>query len=219
MRKEDEMKNGRFSLGPCLRVGLALFGFLTLAVFFTAGAFQEEKKAEVGSAAPDFSLPDVMGNAHQLSNYQGKIIVLEWTNPHCPFVVRHYQGKSLPDLQRKWVGQGVIWLVINSTNPNHENYETPEKLKEIYAGWNAGFTALLMDPDGKVGKSFGAQTTPHLFIINKGGVIVYQGAIDSDPRGNQPERTNYVDIALTEVMAGKSVTTPVTKPYGCSVKY
>lgn len=200
-------------------VGLAIFGLFILGLFSLAGPVGEEKKAEIGLAAPDFSLPDLGGNVHRLSDYKGKIIVLEWTNPHCPFVVRHYESKSMPELQRKWVGQGVIWLTINSTNPNHANYETAEKLKEIYTGWNAGHSALLMDPDGKVGKSFGAQTTPHLFIITKEGILVYQGAIDNDPRGTQTERINYVDVALAELSEGKSVTTPVTKPYGCSVKY
>ncbi len=213
------MRNGTSLLRPLHAAGLAVLGLVTVTVLLSAGVTQEERKAEVGSQAPDFSLPDVTGHRHQLSAYKGKVVVLEWTNPHCPFVVRHYEGKSMPDLQRKWVSQGVVWLVINSTNPNHDNYETPEKLKEIYTGWNAGLTALLMDSDGKVGKSFGAQTTPHLFVIDKNGILVYQGAIDSDPRGNQAEKTNYVDAALTEVMAARSVTTSVTKPYGCSVKY
>lgn len=199
--------------------GLLALTFFAGAIFPGAGQAQETPKAEVGSPAPDFSLPDVAGNAHQLSAYKGKVVVLEWTNPHCPFVLRHYEGKAMPELQKKWVDQGVIWLVINSTNRSHDNYEPPERLKEIYGGWNAGFTALLMDPDGQVGKAFGAQTTPHLFIINKEGILVYQGAIDNDPRGNQPEKTNYVDVALAEVVQGKSVTTAVTKPYGCSVKY
>jgi len=213
------MRNGTSLLRPLHAAGLAFLGLVTLTVLLSAGVTQEERKAEIGSQAPDFSLIDVAGNTHQLSAYKGKVVVLEWTNPHCPFVVRHYEGKSMPDLQRKWVSQGVVWLVVNSTNPNHDNYETPEKLKEIYSGWNAGLTALLMDSDGKVGKSFGAQTTPHLFVIDKNGILVYQGAIDSDPRGNQAEKTNYVDAALTEVMAARSVTTSVTKPYGCSVKY
>ncbi len=209
----------RIRLSQSFWAELAILGLLVLGILSFSQAAQVEKTAEVGHSVPDFSLPDVAGNVHQLSAYKGKIVVLEWTNPHCPFVVRHYEGKSMTELQKKWAGQGVIWLTINSTNPNHPNYESPEKLKEIYASWNAGFTALLMDPDGKAGKSFGAQTTPHLFIIDKAGILVYQGAIDDDPRGNQAQKTNYVDVALSEVMAGKNVTTPVTKPYGCSVKY
>ncbi|MBM3285288.1 MAG: thioredoxin family protein [Candidatus Aminicenantes bacterium] len=198
---------------------LAIFGLATLGIFCLTNAAQVEKAAEIGSLAPDFSLPDLSGHVYRLSDYRGKVVVLEWTNPHCPFVVRHYEGKSIPDLQRKSAGKGIVWLTINSTNPGHDNYESPEKLKEIYTGWNAGFTALLMDPDGKVGKSYQAQTTPHLFILNKDGILVYQGAIDSDPRGNQAERTDYVDLALEEVLAGKAVSTPATKAYGCSVKY
>ncbi len=197
---------------------LSLLGLIILTPAFLLVA-SPQKVAEVGQLAPDFSLPDLNGQDHRLADYRGKIVVLEWTNPHCPFVVRHYQDKLMTDLQKKWTSQGVVWLVINSTNPSHPNYETPAKLKEIYAGWNASFTALLMDPEGKVGKSFNALTTPHLFIINKEGVLVYQGAIDNDPRGNQAERTNYVDLALTEIAAGKGVSTPVTKPYGCTVKY
>ncbi len=195
--------------------------FLALAIFAVAGAMAaaQEKSAEIGKQAPDFSLPDVNGKTIKLSDFKGKMVVLEWTNPHCPFVVRHYRNKLITEVQKKWTAREVIWLTINSTNPSHPNYEAPEKLKEIYAGWEAAFTALLMDPDGKVGRLFGAQTTPHLFVIDKNGILVYQGAIDNDPRGNLEERVNYVDQALTELMAGKQVSTPATKPYGCTVKY
>lgn len=203
----------RVSLLLILTLGLFLVGILPLALT------EEATKVQIGAVAPDFSLPDLSGKMHRLSSYRGKIVLLEWTNPHCPFVVRHYQEKIMTSLQKKYGEKGVVWLTINSTNPEHENFEPAEKLKEIYGGWGAAYTALLMDPEGKVGKNYDALTTPHMFIINSEGILVYNGAIDDDPRGNKPDRVNYVEAALSEIFAGKNVSVTTTKPYGCTIKY
>ncbi len=175
--------------------------------------------AEIGKTAPVFSLTDIAGQTHHLKDFKGKVIVLEWTNPNCPFVQRVYRDGIMNMAQKQYVEKGVVWLTINSTNKNHGDYESPESLKETFASWKAGFTALLMDTDSKVGKQFDAKTTPHMYIIDKEGTLVYNGAIDDDPRGGKETTVNYVKDALDALLAGKAVTTSATKPYGCSVKY
>jgi peroxiredoxin len=164
-------------------------------------------------------LNGIGGTLHKLSDFRGKIVVLEWTNPGCPVVQRHYRDGLMPALQKECTDKGVVWLTINSTNPNHQNYQTPEALKYIYGDWKATFTALLMDPDGKAGKALGAKTTPHLFVIDKEGKLAYNGAVDDDTRGTNESRTNYVRLAVDSLLKGEPVATTTTKPYGCSVKY
>jgi peroxiredoxin len=175
--------------------------------------------AEVGKPAPDFELKDLDGKAHKLSDYAGKFVVLEWTNPNCPFVVRHYKDNLINSLQKKYGEKGVVWLTINSTHPDHRDYETNESLKAKYTEWKASYAAQLVDLDGKVGKTYNAQTTPHMYIINPEGVLLYNGAIDDDPRGSNEDRLNYVNEALQKLMSGEAITTSTTRPYGCSVKY
>lgn len=182
----------------------------------------QENPLEIGSTAPNFTLNCVGGKPHSLSDYQGKIVVLEWTNPNCPYVVRVYKtDKIIPELQQKYKEKGVIWMTINSTHPEHKDYLPPEKLKEIYAEWQAEYTHYLMDPDGKVGRMYGAKTTPHIFIINAEGKLVYNGALDDDPRGqkSKDQKVNYVDLALEALLNGKEITVPLSQPYGCTVKY
>jgi hypothetical protein len=125
----------------------------------------------------------------------------------------------MPALQKECSDKGVVWLTINSTNPNHQNHKTPEALKYVYGDWKAAFTALLMDPDGKAGKTFGAKTTPHVFVIDKEGKLAYNGAVDDDPQGAKETRTSYVRLAVDSLIKGEPVGTSATKPYGCSVKY
>jgi peroxiredoxin len=176
----------------------------------------------VGSAAPDFSLTDAKGKTHSLSQYKGKYVVLEWFNPECPFVKKHYGGGNMQKLQKEYSDKGVIWLTIDSNAPGTEGNITPEQALKITASWKTHETALLLDPEGKAGRAFGAKNTPQIVIINPEGKIVYQGAIDSKATPNPadiPSSTNYVKAALDESLAGKSVSTPQTKPYGCSVKY
>jgi peroxiredoxin len=168
----------------------------------------------VGEKAPNFTLPDTAGNDVSLSDFEGRIVVLEWLNPDCPFVKRHYKAGTMKKLATTYGEEGVVWLTINSTN-------------YMDAAANAKFKAenelpytILVDQSGEVGHLYGAKTTPHMYIIDGDGQLVYIGAIDDDPRGNKGEPVvNYVVVALDEVTAGKAVTTAETKPYGCSVKY
>jgi peroxiredoxin len=176
----------------------------------------------VGSAAPDFSLTDAKGTAHSLSQYKGKYVVLEWFNPECPFVKKHYGGGNMQKLQDEYTGRGVVWLTIDSNAPGTEGNITAEQALKITASWKTHQTALLLDPEGKAGRAYGAKNTPNMVIINPDGKIAYEGAIDSKATPNPadiPTSTNYVKAALDESLAGKSVTTPQTKPYGCHVTY
>jgi len=176
----------------------------------------------VGSAAPDFSLTDAKGKTHSLSEYKGKYVVLEWFNPECPFVKKHYGGGNMQNLQKQYTGKGVVWLTIDSNAPGSQGSLTPEEAERIASSWNTHQTALLLDPDGKVGRAYGAKNTPNMVVINPDGKIAYEGAIDSKASPNPadiPSSTNYVKVALDESLAGKPVSTPQTKPYGCSVKY
>jgi peroxiredoxin len=197
---------------------MQIFGALIL-VFALSLFSSGDKKVEVGSVVPDFALNDLDGKVVKLSDFKGKVVVLEWTNPNCPFVQRVYREKIMPGVQSEFTQKEVVWLIINSTNPKHRDYLEPKELKRIYSEWGAVYTAYLLDPDGKVGKIFDAKTTPHMFIINKDGKLVYNGAIDDDPRGEKREKVNYVRNALNEILKGKPVSLSTTKPYGCSVKY
>ncbi len=183
------------------------------------GAAPQPDGPAIGSAAPDFSLPDVKGKEVKLSEFKGKFVVLEWTNPNCPFVQRHYSNGLMPELQKAYTEKGVVWLTINSTNKDHRDYETGEDLEKKYTKWGAAFTDMLLDPSGEVGRKYDARTTPHMFVIGKDGTLLYQGAIDDDPRGNKDARDVFVKDALESAMKGKEVATTSTKPYGCSVKY
>jgi peroxiredoxin len=184
-----------------------------------AAAPAVQQPPAIGTVAPDFSLAGIDGKTHTLSQYKGKIVVLEWTNPGCPVVQRHYKAGLMPAVQKECTAKGVVWLAINSTNRNHPNYQAADALKKAYGEWKAEFTTLLMDPEGKAGKAFDAKTTPHLFIVDKQGRLAYNGAIDDDPRGENPNRTNYVKLAVDALLKGEAVATTTTKSYGCSVKY
>ena len=176
----------------------------------------------VGSAAPDFSLTDAKGKPHSLSQYKGKYIVLEWFNPECPFVKKHYGSSNMQNLQKEFTGKGVVWLTIDSNAPGTQGSLTAEEAQKIATSWKTHETALLLDPEGSAGRSYGAKNTPNMVIINPDGKIIYRGAIDSKATPNPsdiPSSTNYVKAALDQSLAGKSVSTPETKPYGCSVKY
>jgi peroxiredoxin len=176
----------------------------------------------VGSAAPDFSLADAKGKTHSLAQYKGKYVVLEWFNPECPFVKKHYGPGNMQKLQEEFTGKGVVWLSIDSSAPGLEGNLTPEQAEKKMSEWKTKMTALLLDPEGKAGKAYGAKNTPHMFVISPEGKIVYEGAIDSKASPNPNDiatATNYVKVALDESMSGKPVSNPNTKPYGCSVKY
>jgi peroxiredoxin len=186
-----------------------------MTIIAVAGTAAAGPGAEVGDTAPAFTLPDSAGKKVSLSDYEGKIVVLEWTNPDCPFVKRHNQEGSMKKLTSAYDDRGVVFLTINSTNyMDGEANATYAKKEQL--SW-----PVLVDQDGTVGHAYGAKTTPHMYIIDGNGKVVYNGAIDSDPRGSEKaaDRTNYVAEALDELLAGKPVSTPETKPYGCSVKY
>src|SRR5919198_4990784 len=176
----------------------------------------------VGSAAPGFSLPDAKGKTHSLADFQGKYVVLEWFNPECPFVKKHYGGGNMQNLQKEFTDKGVVWLTIDSNAPGTEGNLTPEEAQKIATSWKTHETALLLDPEGNAGRAYGAKNTPNMVVINPDGKIIYRGAIDSKATPNPsdiPSSTNYVKAALDQSLAGKTVSTPETKPYGCSVKY
>jgi len=177
---------------------------------------------KVGSAAPSFSAPDTNGKTRSLSDFKGKYVVLEWFNPECPFVKKHYGGGNMQKLQKEFTDKGVVWLSVDSSAPGKEGSLTAEEGNKKMAEWKAHSTALLLDGDGKVGRTYGAKNTPHMFIINPEGKLIYEGAIDSKASPNPddiPSSTNYVKAALDDSLAGKPVGTPTTRPYGCSVKY
>src|SRR5438046_6619782 len=176
----------------------------------------------VGTTAPDFSVTDAKGETHSPSQYKGKYVVLEWFNPECPFVKKHYGSGNMQKLQEEFTAKGVVWLTIDSSAPGLEGNLTAEQANAKIADWKAHSSALLLDPDGKAGRTYGAKNTPHMFVINPEGKIVYEGAIDSKPTPNPSDianSTNYVKVALDESLAGKTVSNANTKPYGCSVKY
>ena len=179
--------------------------------------------AVIGAPAPDFTLRDIDGNTHQLSDYRGKTVVLEWNNPECPFVHKHYDSGNIPALQRAATSDGVVWLLINSGTPGSQGADyTAAQIKEFLKKRGAAPTAYLRDPDGTVGRLYGAKTTPHLFVITGAGTLVYDGAIDSIRSADEadiPRATNYVQAALADVKAGRPVAKSSTQPYGCSVHY
>ena len=187
--------------------GLLMMSALALAPAAFAGG------ASVGDSAPDFTLPDLNGTQVTLSKIEG-VRVLEWVNPDCPFVQRHYTAGTMKKLASDYGAKGVSWLTINSTN-----YMTAEA-NQKFAQAHGLSQNLLLDPCGAVAHLYGAATTPHMFVLDASGKIVYAGAIDSDPRGTGGAGvTNYVAAALDELLSGKPVSTPETTPYGCSVKY
>jgi peroxiredoxin len=178
--------------------------------------------ATVGQPAPAFTATDVNGKAVSLADFKGKHVVLEWVNPGCPYVVKHYGAGNMQATQKDATARGVVWLTINSTSADAGDYKAPAELGKWMAGQKAAATTTLMDADGKVGRAYGARTTPHMYIVNPAGTLVYAGGIDNKPSSNPadiPGATNYVKQALAESLAGKPVSAPSTRPYGCSVKY
>ncbi len=180
------------------------------------------KAQRVGEPAPDFQATDSNGQVHKLAEYRGKFVVLEWHNNGCPYTRKHYESGNMQRLQKVWTSRGVIWLTVISSAPGQQGYVTAEQENEYLKRMNAVPTAALLDPQGGVGRLYAAKTTPHMFIINPEGILIYDGAIDSKATTEQSDiatATNYVSQALEEAKAGKPVSTPTSRPYGCSVKY
>ena len=196
--------------------------FLGILTSLVSTALFAADSPPVGSTAPDISATDSKGKTQTLSQYKGKYVVLEWFNPECPFVKKHYGSGNMQKLQEEFTAKGVVWLTIDSSAPGLEGNLTAEQANAKIAEWKAHSSALLLDPDGKAGRTYAAKNTPHMFVINPEGKIVYEGAIDSKATANPADiatANNYVKAALDESLAGKTVTTPSSRPYGCSVKY
>jgi peroxiredoxin len=187
----------------------------------SASASAPASTAAVGAAAPAFSSVDTYGKSHSLQQYKGKWVVLEWLNHDCPYVRKHYSG-AMQALQKKWTGKGVVWLSVVSSAPGKQGHFTNAEANERTKEKGASPTAVLVDESGTVGRLYGARTTPHMFVIDPQGKIVYMGGIDDKPtsRVSDLEGANpLVDAALTQATAGKPVAIASSQPYGCSVKY
>ena len=179
---------------------------------------------EIDSEAPNFELTDTYGNKVSLDSFKGKKVVLEWTNHGCPFVAKHYKTKNMQSTQELAKSEDVVWLSIISSAPGTQGYVTKEEANALTTTREASPAHVLLDPTGKAGILYSAKTTPHMYVINEEGLLKYQGAIDdAGGRGfmfkDLLEANNYVKIAIKELNQGKKISNPVTKPYGCSVKY
>jgi peroxiredoxin len=198
---------------------IVLPAMLGCAVLAAAGCSWAVK---IGEAAPGFNARDSNGKAQNLADYRGKYVVLEWHNRQCPYVHKHYSSGNMQKLQRKWTDKGVVWFTVISSAPGQQGYMAAEEENAFVKKMNASPTAVLLDPSGEVGHLYDAKTSPHMFVINPQGILIYDGAIDDKPTtdlDDVPTATNYVSLALEQAMAGNQVKTPVTRPYGCSVKY
>jgi peroxiredoxin len=199
----------RLCAAPVLLAGLTLSG----AAFGAAG---------VGQPAPAFTATDTSGKPVSLADLKGKYVVLEWVNPGCPFVQKHYNSANMQATQKEATAKGVVWLAVNSTAADASDYKPPAELAAWMKQQQAAASATLMDADGKLASAYGARTTPHMYVIDPKGTLIYAGAIDSKPSTNPADikaATNYVSQALGEALAGMPVSKPVTQSYGCSVKY
>lgn len=191
---------------------------IALALAGSASAFATTP----GAPAPDFKGVDANGAVQTLSQYRGKYVVLEWANQGCPYDRKHYLSGNMEALQKEWTAKGVVWLSVISSAPGQQGYVTPAEEKDYLQKMHAAPTAAILDPTGTIGRLYSAKTTPHMFVIDPTGKIVYQGAVDDKPTPDKSDLKgahNYVSTALEESMSGKPVDTASTRPYGCSVKY
>jgi peroxiredoxin len=193
---------------------VALFALIGLAGVAVAAV-------ESGKPAPDFTATDINGKTIKLSDYKGKIVVLESYNLDCPFCANHFKTGAMQELQQEVTSKGGVWLLVNSVNPNHSSHRSPEAAQKEWGAEKMKATAWLDDSSGAIGKLYGMKTTPHMFVIGKDGALVYQGAIDdkASPNHDPRQARNYVREAVDKLLAGEKVTVSETKPYGCSVKY
>ena len=191
--------------------------FILLAACSTASA-----APKIGEPAPDFTLTGSDGKAYALGAFKGKYVILEWTNHECPFVKKHYGSGNMQAQQKELIGKGAVWLTIVSSAPGKQGHVDAAAATELTKNRSAAPTAVLLDPSGEVGRKYDAKTTPHMFIVAPDGKLIYMGGIDSIPSADTEDiakATPYVQVALGEAMAGKPVSNPSTRPYGCSVKY
>lgn len=200
----------------------ALAATAALAGLASPPSHAADTAPKVGQPAPAFSATDLNGKTRSLAEFKGKYVVLEWHNQGCPFVKKHYESGNMQKLQKELTAKGAVWLSIISSAEGAQGYVTPEQEKAYLAEKQAAPTAVLFDPDGKVGHVYGAKTTPHMFVIDDKGIVVYAGAIDDNPSSDAADAAtakNYVRAAYDEASAGKPVSTASTAPYGCGVKY
>lgn len=198
--------------------------FLTLLILMAVVSYPtaNASSAMLGKPAPAFSLKDSHGKVHNLKDFKGKYVVLEWVNYDCPFVKKHYDSGNMQRLQKEFTAKGVVWLSINSSAVGKQGNFPADRVNALIKEKNAAPTAYLFDTDGTVGKTYGAKTTPHMYIINPEGELIYMGGIDDKPSTDKADiagARNHVRAALEEAMAGKPVSVKASQPYGCSVKY
>jgi len=189
------------------------------AAFAVAPSFGQ---ARVGDAAPAFTATDSHGQVQSLDRYRGKFVVLEWHNQGCPYTRKHYESGNMQNLQKEWTAKGVAWFTVISSAPGHQGYVTSDQENAYVARTHAAPTAVLLDPQGNLGRLYGARTTPQMFVIDPQGKLIYDGAIDDRPTVDVDDvkgADNYVSDALSAAMAGKPVVKSFTRSYGCSVKY
>lgn len=201
-----------------VRRSLLSIGILAAMLVVSLAAYA----VRVGDAAPDFTGTDSNGKTHKLSDYHGKYVVLEWTNNGCPYTQKHYNSGNMQALQKEWTAKGVVWLTVLSSAPGEQGYMTAAQENSYMSKEKASPTAALLDPTGAIGHEYSAKTTPHMFVIDPSGKLIYDGAIDDHATTDLSDvkvSKNYVSAALTEAMAGQPVAVSYTRPYGCSVKY
>jgi peroxiredoxin len=203
-----------------LRVAVSSVG--VILSFLGMAAVNSAYAAKVGANAPEFTAKDSHGKNHSLKENRGKYVVLEWSNKDCPYVKKHYDSGNMQKLQKEWTSKGVVWLTVLSSAPGKQGNLDGKAANENEKKQKAHPTAILLDPKGELGRLYGAKTTPHLFVINPEGKLIYNGAIDDKASTDQEDvkgASNYVSLALEEAKAGKEVSHPTSSPYGCSVKY
>jgi len=212
----------RFCRRRLMALGLvAGVGFLALLPPTPVGA-EAASVARLGAPAPTFTLTDSNGKALSLADFKGKTVVLEWTNHECPYVRKHYGGNNMQALQKKWTERGIIWLTVISSHPGAQGFVDGLEANKLTQERGAAPTAVLLDPKGGVGRSYGAQVTPHMYVITGDGTLVYMGGIDDKPTTRLEDlktARNFVDAALSEVVQGKAVSIKTSRPYGCTIKY
>ena len=196
--------------------------WLLLLSLLNLMTFAAQAGVTINQPAPDFSGIDSNGNTQSLSQYQGKTVVLEWTNHDCPYVRKHYQSNNMQSLQKEATSAGIVWLSIISSAPGKQGHVSAREANNLTEKRNASPSAVILDEQGQIGRLYGAKTTPHMYIIDPGGKLVYMGGIDNIPSSDAADiaaATNYVKVALESLNDGKPITNNVTRPYGCSVKY
>lgn len=194
---------------------------LLTTLLFALTHFAAFAEAQVGKTAPDFAARDLNGKTHRLADYKGKIVVIESYNLDCPFCANHFKAGAMQELQAEATAKGVVWLVVNSSNPKSPSHRNNATAKKEWRAQKMKATAWIDDGDGKFGKAYGLKVTPHMVVINTDGVVAYNGAIDDSPStdGDPRKARNYVREAISALQAGKPVEVTRTKPYGCGVKY